>query len=245
MRELARRVLPEKVLNFLRTAITASRTKRLQGLSLPEAFDEVYRKKMWKQGDSLSGLGSEGELAGQYLSFLESYIDTHNIKSIGDAGCGDFAIGSRICGRVESYIGLDVSGFIIERNKRAFGNLKNVSFAQCDLTDTIFPETDLVCIRQVLQHLTNAQIALILANLQKSPGWRRVLITEDVSDPLDDSRANADLAAHTVDTRVNHGGGVFIDRPPFNIAARRVKSIQAPTGSRGGVTHLLIFEIAR
>jgi hypothetical protein len=104
MREFARRVLPDKVLNILRIAITAHRTKRLQRLSLPEAFDEVYRKKMWKQGESLSGLGSEGELADQYLSFLESYIDTHNTKTIVDAGCGDFAIGSRICVRVESYI---------------------------------------------------------------------------------------------------------------------------------------------
>ncbi len=245
MRHLARRVLPQKVLNLLRTAITARRTKRLQRLSLPEAFDEVYRKKMWKQGDSLSGLGSEGELAGQYLRFLETYIDTHNIKSIVDAGCGDFTIGARICAQVQSYVGLDVSGLIIERNKRAFGNLNNVSFAQCDLTDTIFPQADLICIRQVLQHLSNAQIALILSNLQSSAGWKRVLITEEVSNTSDDSRANQDLATHTVDTRVSHGGGVFVDRPPFNMAARRVKSIEAPTGARGGLTHLLIFEIAR
>jgi len=66
-----------------------------------------------------------------------------------------------------------------------------------DMTSTTFPPTELILIRQVLQHLTNEQIQKILKNIEESR-WRRVLITEHVSNPENNQTPNLDLASHTV-----------------------------------------------
>lgn len=198
--------------------------------------------------DSLSGVGSEGVLADRYIHLVLGYAEQHRLGAVVDGGCGDFSVGSRLAPSFERYIALDVSPHIIGINQKRFAGLTSqgrVSFAVADMTATTFPPTDLILIRQVLQHLTNAQIERILVNLEASQ-WRRVLISESVCDPENGQRPNIDLPSHSVRSRGSLGSGVFIDREPFSRRARRLTTI--PIGGGAGETTgggLMIFELTR
>jgi len=234
------------VTNYIGGLVVERRERRLSRLPLHDAFDEVYRHGMWKQGRSLSGLGSEGIVAERYAALVRTYAARHNLRSVLDAGCGDFSVGALLASGFESYTAVDVSPHIIEMNRRRYSGpaWKNVRFAAVDLTESIFPSADLVLIRQVLQHLTNVQIERILKNLEASQ-WRRALITEDVHDFQHRDSPIVDLPSHSVRTRRSLGSGVFVDTAPFNRRARRIATIPSSEGEgedRGG---LLVFEFSR
>jgi hypothetical protein len=243
VKSIVKAILPAKISGAFGSIRMLYREWQLRRLSLPQAFNEVYRKGMWQQGRSLSGVGSEGILAERYIAFVRDYIKEHRVETIVDAGCGDFNVGSRLCRDVTKCTALDVSPFIIDANQKRYGDISNVSFHVADLLTTTVPAADLVLIRQVLQHLTNEQIERILNNLDSST-CRSVLITEAVTDPSSDANANLDLRSHSVRTRVNFGSGVFIDRPPFNRPAIRIAVIDDSSPTRDATTRLLVFELA-
>jgi hypothetical protein len=244
LKSFVRKLLPQKLGTAIGNHLIQRRERELGKLPLHQAFDEVYKRGMWKQGTSTSGLGSEGLLADRYVTLVQDYAVRHNLRTVVDGGCGDFSVGSRLAPGFDRYTALDVSPRIIEINRQRYANLirNNVTFAAADMTVTSFPPADLVLIRQVLQHLTNAQIEKILQNLDAS-NWRRVLITESVHDPRNNSIPNLDLPSHSVRTRTSMGSGVFLDKPPFNRIARRL-AILFPTEieTPGG---LLVLELSR
>jgi len=244
LRSIVRKLLPQRLTNNIGGLLVAHRERQLSQLPLDEAFDAVYRRGMWKQGRSLSGLGSEGSAAEMYAAIVRDYAATHNLRSVLDAGCGDFSVGALLAGGFESYTAIDVSPHIIEIDKRRYSGAawRHVEFAAVDLTTSQFPPADLVLIRQVLQHLTNSQIERILRNLEAST-WRRALITEDVHDLLKIESPNVDLPSHSVRTRRSLRSGVFIDRPPFSRRARRLEIIPTPENDGHDGGGLLVFEL--
>jgi hypothetical protein len=246
LRPAIKKLLPAKVRRSIGDFLVRHRESRLAQLSIPEAFDEVYRKGMWKQGDAYSGLGSEGWMAESYVELVREYASKHNLRTAVDAGCGDFSVGSRLAPSFDQYMAFDASPVIININKQRYASLAqgNVSFAVADMTTTNFPRADLILIRQVLQHLTNNQIERILQNLEASD-WRRALITEDVHDPRDNQVANLDLPSHTVRTRVSLGSGVFIDKEPFSRPAKRIAIINDLSVNDGPHAGLLVCELTR
>jgi hypothetical protein len=225
-----------------------SRERRLVSqLPIQEAFDEVYKKGLWGRGDANSGPGSAGDFADRYVAFVQDYAAKHKLRTVVDGGCGDFLVGSRLAPSFDRYTALDVSPFIIDINKRRYAQnptLQHVNFDVADMTAAIFPPADLVLIRQVLQHLTNAQIEKVLQNLEAST-WRRALITEDVCDPANDPAPNIDLPTHSVRTRTPLRSGVYIDQAPFHRAATRLTFFPRAEADKESRSGLLIFELSR
>jgi hypothetical protein len=77
------------------------------------------------------------------------------------------------------------------------------------------PNVQLVTIRQVLQHLSNAQISGILAKLKN---YNHILITEHL--PLNESGIVYNVDKIQGDhIRLAYNSGVYIDKEPFNIKA--------------------------
>ena len=242
LKSFVKKYLPRRVSNFIGNVSVRSRERRLGRLSLPDAFNEVYTKNMWKQGHAQSGVGSEGPFADRYVDLVRDYAAKHDLRSVIDGGCGDFSVGSRLAPSFDEYTALDASSAIIESNKKRYAGLtKHVNFRVADMTAGTFPKADLILIRQVLQHLTNAQISRILKNLEASE-WRRALITEDVCDRSDDGPPNIDLPSHSVRTRVSLGSGVYIDKEPFNRPANRIAYIEGADTKESG---LLVFELVK
>src|ERR1700693_3852455 len=96
LRPLIKRLLPAKMNESIGNILVQRRERRLSQLAIGDAFDEGYRKGMWKQGASHSGLGSEGSLADRYVDFVIDYAFRNRIRKVVDGGCGDFSIGSRL-----------------------------------------------------------------------------------------------------------------------------------------------------
>ncbi|CAN1537328.1 Methyltransferase type 12 [Caulobacteraceae bacterium] len=223
IKRILRGLLPGPARRAIGRRVAALRASRLGGLTPAQAFDEIYRKAYWKQGRALSGVGSEGVWADDYCAVVADLVRVHGLRTAVDAGCGDFSIGSRIASLFETYTALDISAFVIARNQKIFGGLKNVSFKASNLIEEPLPQADLVMIRQVLQHLTNAQILAILDNVARS-GARFTLIAEE--HPGCAFEPNRDLAHHSVLTRLEASSGVDITAPPFSLAATRVARLK-------------------
>jgi hypothetical protein len=108
------------------------------------------------------------------------------------------------------YTGIDVVPELIEHHRSTVHN-PLVSFLVADITADPLPTADLCLIRQVLQHLSNQEIAKALANLGS---FSRVLITEAV--PAHPKSINRDKP-HGPDVRALYGSGVYLEKPPFSM----------------------------
>jgi hypothetical protein len=78
------------------------------------------------------------------------------------------------------------------------------------------PSADLYLIRQVLQHLANREIAKVLGRLDDFP---MTLISEHV--PVNPKSFNNDML-HGPEVRSDYDSGVYVDLPPFSIAAKEL-----------------------
>jgi SAM-dependent methyltransferase len=234
---ILKRLLPIRVRQWLHEINIKRADGKLHVLGRAELFDSVYQKQMWGgTPDQSSGWGSYGEHSSEYVDYVRDFIVRNDIESILDIGCGDFQIGSRICGAVTLYIGADVSRLIIERNAAAFSELSNVRFKVLDVCADPLPKVDLITIREVLQHLSNADIALALDNIERSQA-RFVLVTEHLP-------AEHLLRAPNIDKprgpniRNPFGSGVFIELAPFNRQVKSVLSVKHPSYA-GSPSHLI------
>ena len=211
------------MINLMRTAYRRfwawPRVRRTyHPLSVAEAFRRIYHTKAW--GDNgepfFSGAGSRGQVAELYCDFVIQFIRENQVRSVVDLGCGDFFVGRRI---VEAtgicYTGLDVVPELIEHHKNMVEDPR-ANFLCVDITRESLPSADLCLIRQVLQHLSNPEIALALMNLRNFPS---TLISEDV--PVRPKSFNRNKP-HGPDVRSHYGSGVFVDQPPFSMPVARL-----------------------
>jgi SAM-dependent methyltransferase len=205
---------------------------RYQNLSTQEIFERIYGANAWgtgNGGDFDSGSGSGKEFVQAYVDAISAYVHSHSIRSIVDLGCGDFRVAQNLlnCVTVE-YTGCDVVRPLIEHHRRANANAQT-QFMCLDIIKDSLPSGDLYLIRQVLQHLSNAQIATILDKLQD----QRVIVTEHVC-PGAPVRPNRDKAAGP-DIRLYYGSGVYLEYPPFNRQSETLLEVAAPFNGRDAV----------
>jgi hypothetical protein len=190
---------------------------------LAAVFGAIYANQVWGAPESpadrfYSGSGAHTEsIVGPYVGAVRSFLRLFEMfegrkADLVDLGCGDFHIGSRIrsaCGR---YVACDVVADLIAFNAEKLAD-QNVEFRQLDFTRDALPDGDVVHIRQVLQHLSNADIARFLAGIPAS--FRYMILTEHL--PSGQFFANLDKpSGHGI--RLSNNSGVVLTRPPFNLA---------------------------
>jgi hypothetical protein len=206
-------------------------------LSLAETFQRIYRTKAWVgNGESFSsGSGSRGNAADVYCRFVCSFIEKNQIRSMVDLGCGDFAVGRRLVDRTGiTYTGVDIVPELIEHHKSTVRQAL-VNFACIDITTDRPPDAELCLVRQVLQHLSNREIAKVLANLNK---YRFTLISEDV--PIRPKMFNRDKP-HGPDVRAYYRSGVYVDKPPFSM--RISEQWEVPLGAKSLLRTVLVGQV--
>jgi SAM-dependent methyltransferase len=191
-------------------------------MSVQDTFRKIYRKQVWgRNGDRFySGPGSHGPASDLYCSTVIDFIRENGIRSVVDCGCGDFAVGKRIVDATEvQYVGVDVVPELIQHHRRKFQSPR-VTFVCANIIADELPVADLYLVRQVLQHLTNDEIATVLRRLSGLP---KVLITEDV--PTNPTCFNHDMT-HGPEVRSDFGSGVYVDQPPFSLHAKEIARFQ-------------------
>lgn len=222
LRDWLKGVLPAgsiRGINYLRIKAKGLRNRRK---SASEVFDHIYATGAWAGGGERlsSGFGSRGEVVDFYVGQIAEFMAARNLTSIVDIGCGDFHVAGALIdavGEGVDYTGIDVSNIVIANHTRLHARA-NVRFICGDATEMGLPDGDVCLIRQVLQHLSNAQIAKICRNCAK---YRYVIVTEHYPPGGRTFVPNRDKV-QGADTRLLDHSAVVLDRPPFNLTGVRL-----------------------
>lgn len=182
-------------------------------------FTRTYEENQWggRQGEYCSGTGSSDAHARAYGTLIQEFIRESSVRVVVDLGCGDFSVGRNLITEAVEYLGVDIVDKLVARNEELFGT-SNIRFRCLDIIADPLPEGDLCLLRQVLQHLSNAQIKIVLDRVAK---YRYVVITEHYPAPSVVAAPNRDKP-HGADIRVYDNSAVYLDLPPFNTKIRRI-----------------------
>ena len=172
---------------------------------LTRTFNRIYSEGVWGRdvaGKGTSGSGSTLAITREYRAYLQDFLKTHGVKSVVDAGCGDWSFSSTIDWAGASYLGVDIASDVIEADRKKYEK-GNITFRVGDITDEL-AAADLLISKDVLQHLPNALVQKFIRNNLKRGKYRWVLLTNDRG------HGNADTVA---------GGYRAIDlsAPPFDV----------------------------
>jgi SAM-dependent methyltransferase len=198
-------------------------------------FQDVYERHLWGSDSGskfFSGIGSRGAALQVYVQQMADLLRGHCVElgrplTIVDLGCGDFQVGRALLEEFPGleYVGCDIVPELVTHNNAAYATDK-VGFRQLDLVSDPLPDGDVCLVRQVLQHLSNADIIAFL----KRADYRWIYLTEG-HPAIRTGTVNPDkLAGHDVrfDWRTGRGRGVELDRPPFNLATQEMFRVVAP-----------------
>jgi len=191
-------------------------------LSRENTFNIIYKKNLWnigKKNKYYSGVGSRDKrIINPYIKKINNIIKNKNYKIL-DLGTGDFNVSKKLYEHAKIFYATDIVKPLIVRNKKKF-LAKNLKFLHLDICKDKLPSVDVYILRQVLQHLSNNEIKLILKKLNKK--GKMIIITEHL--PSKKFVPNLDIKRCIV-TRTAVNSGVLIDKHPFNFKYKIKKKI--------------------
>jgi SAM-dependent methyltransferase len=187
---------------------------------LGQTFNGIYSRGDWArdaQGKGTSGTGSTLDITREYRAFIEEFITKQHVKSIVDAGCGDWEFSSATNWNGARYLGVDISSDVIEVVKKKYQK-DGVSFMVGDVTDSL-PPADLLLCKDVLQHLPNALIIKFIKNNLKKGKYKWAILTNDRGGNNSDIKAG--------EYRV-----IDLSAPPFKV--KGLKDLPIKFGDQSG-----------
>jgi len=220
LRSAVKFIMPSPLRRIARVYLSHRWDAKYDGRPAEEIFSAIYRERKWgakSDSDFSSGSGSHIQsVVSPYVNAVRGFLESMPWPpSVVDLGCGDFNVGKQLrpyCGR---YVACDVVPALIQRNKDKFADSK-VDFRCIDIIEDDLPAGDIVFLRQVLQHLNNAQIFRVVQKLYR---YKFLVLTEHIPTtsgfPPNRDKATGD------GIRLPKGSGVVLTEPPFVL---RVKS---------------------
>lgn len=177
-----------------------------------DAMNQIYERHLWggNEYDFYSGTGShKPEIINPYLDTLIAFLKAHNpLLAVCDLGCGDFNIGKHLTEYTKKYMAVDIVENLINRNKKHYKE-KNLEFSCLDIAKDKLPLGDCIILRQVLQHLSNAEIKKVV---EKLTHYKYIILTEHL--PLNDFTPNKDIISGQ-GIRLKQNSGVNVLEAPF------------------------------
>ncbi|WP_246109155.1 class I SAM-dependent methyltransferase [Seonamhaeicola algicola] len=182
------------------------------------AMTQIYNQHLWggNNFDFYSGEGSHlPEIIKPYLDSVLTFLKSFETPlTVCDLGCGDFNIGKNLVKHTKTYTAIDIVEPLITRNKQIF-KAENLEFYCLDISKEILPKADCIILRQVLQHITNQEIAHICKQLKN---YKYLIITEHL--PTGNFTPNINIISGQ-GIRIKHNSGVDILQDPFNFKAKK------------------------
>src|SRR5258706_10371576 len=178
-----------------------------------QVFADIYRHAIWgrnDQGAGNSGPGSTIHSTPIYRTFLQQFLKDCDIRSVVDAGCGDWEFSQAIDWSGIDYKGFDIVESVIAQDKQKFAK-PNIQFFAGNVVELDLPPADLLICKHVLQHLPTRDVQRFLAQL---PKYRHVLLTNSVS-VKSMSAVNGDIV-------VGSYRPLDPTAPPFNVPGMKV-----------------------
>ncbi len=214
IKNAVKKIIPASVLEWRKRKISAKIQQTFADKTAAETFSEIYAQNAWggAKGEFYSGDGSDEEYANVYGKMVSRFIAENKIRRVVDLGCGDFRVASKFVSDDFNYTGCDVVPTLIEHLNKEFRN-ERIEFRCVNILEDELPDGDLGLIRQVLQHLSNAEIAQTLQNARK---YKYLIVTEHFPNPQTEFTPNLDIP-HGPIIRVQFDSAVVLDKPPFNL----------------------------
>jgi len=208
-------LLPHGILKNIRRFNQYITYYKYKKLSTRDIFSQIYHTGVWGISSEpfFSGSGSrEDFIILPYINSVKEFIlQFKKSPSILDVGCGDFYVGSKIRECCGEYTACDIVPSLIKYNQKRFESL-NVCFKVLDLVEDELPYADIIIIRQVLQHLSNKQIAKFIPKISK---YHYAIVTEHLPGIVSYEQ-NIDKIPGP-NTRLEFESGVVLTSPPFNL----------------------------
>ncbi|MBS9462321.1 class I SAM-dependent methyltransferase [Flagellimonas sp. 389] len=204
-------------------------------------MEQVYEKKLWGDNGShyYSGQGSHHpNVVAPYLKAVTSFLQSfeHPI-TVCDLGCGDFNIGKELVKHTKNYIAVDIVPDLVAYNKEQFRE-QNLEFSCLDIAKDELPSGDCAILRQVLQHLSNAEILNIVNKLY---GFQYLLLTEHV--PKGGFIPNKELISGQ-GIRLKKQSGVVLTATPFHLKMKEEKKLLSVDNiDYGGVIETVLYTL--
>ena len=186
-------------------------SEREKNYSDKQVFTNIYKKNLWNGG---SGPGSKVENAKPFLDYLQDFINTQEISTIVDIGCGDWELMKtiHIPDRIK-YLGLDIVDHIIAENQKKYAK-NNIKFTAInDVTDLSSYKGDLLIIKDVLQHWEKDKIIYAMNNI--IPNFKYAIIVNCIK--LSELYCNKSLNARVGDTRI-----IDLQKEPFSVSNLKI-----------------------
>jgi len=136
--------------------------------TLAERFSAIYQNRVWLNGrpaGSPSGLGSDPVNTDHIRDGLPALLTQLKTQTLLDVGCGEF-----LWKGIDldcQYIGIDIVENVIAANNRTYASASR-TFQTLDATLEALPNADTILCREVLFHLSFADIQRLLANIKRS-----------------------------------------------------------------------------
>lgn len=180
---------------------------------ITEVFEKVYETGIWGVDENqkgTSGSGSEPRNALPYINYLTKFLKEKNITSVVDAGCGDWQFSRNLDWTGISYTGIDASKTVVTTNLEKFAK-DNINFIHANFIDMNLPKADLLILKDVLQHLSIANVHKAIKQFKK---FKYVIVVNDI-DPNTQTSKNREIADGDYRT-------LDITAKPFGVKAKRV-----------------------
>ena len=205
------------------------------------AMEQVYQLKLWgaANSDFYSGEGSHNlEMVTPYLKAVTSFLNSFKKPlSVVDLGCGDFNVGIALVKETHKYIAVDIVPALIERNKEKFKE-ENLEFCCLDIAAANLPFGDCVIVRQVLQHLSNAEVKAVVGKLSD---YKYIILTEHL--PNGDFIPNKDILSGQ-GIRLKKQSGINLLLAPFHFKVKKEKQLLAiDLKNNKGVLATTLYEV--
>lgn len=187
-----------------------------------DAMVQIYENNLWggDKSEFYSGLGSHHpEIVNPYIAVVSNFLkDLKTHPLVCDLGCGDFNVGKKLVKYCKKYIAVDIVPELIAHNKEKY-QADNLEFQTLDIAKDELPSGDCAILRQVLQHLSNAEIKCVVKKLYD---FKYVILTEHL--PEGDFEPNKDIISGQ-GIRLKKQSGVDITASPFNFKAKEEKQL--------------------
>ena len=184
-----------------------------------------------------SGEGSHNDIyVTPYCELIRTFLhDQPDVKRVLDFGCGDFNVASKFISDNIDYTGIDIVEDMIASHNKNYSS-EHVHFMCLDIVDDELPDGDMCLIRQVLQHLSNSDVAKVLAKLKR---YKYSLITEHVTPKAQAESFNADIHSGN-HNRITLRSGLYLDEAPFCLKCEVILRVPYdPQGKSELVTYLV------
>lgn len=243
LKNLVRAILPASLVRAISDRRRRKVLARFDGLSSQEIFTKIYAEGVWGQSDNpddpyVSGTGSrDSAVVARYVEGVTALVSAlpQKLDAV-DLGCGDFTVGSQLRSSFGNYVACDIVETVIAFNRERYRDL-DVDFRRIDLAHDALPDGEVAIVRQVLQHLSNAEVAAALANIAGK--FRYLLATEHV--PHGDFVPNRDKPTGP-GIRMDSGSGLVLTEPPFALRPLE-QQLVCEVPSDGGIIRTMWYRL--